>query len=146
MEDKNKLSNGNIFVPSLSVRRQSEAGKFLSEFMSLWTIIVALPSADSPALLSVEYLPLPDGLGVDIQIQDRQIPAQLLSRVQLFVTPWAAAHQVPLSMGFSMQEYWSGLPFSTPGNLHDPRIEPMSPTFLALAGGSFTTEPRGKPR
>ena len=66
MEDKNKLSNGNIFVPSLWVRRQSETEKFLSEFMSLWTIIVALPSADSPASLSVEHLPLPDGLGIDI--------------------------------------------------------------------------------
>ena len=68
--------------------------------------------------------------------------AQSLSHVQLFVAPWSAAHQAPLSMGFSRQEYWSGLPFLAPGDLPDPGIEPMSP---ALAGGFFTTEPPGKP-
>ena len=57
-----------------------------------------------------------------------------LRRVQLFVTLWAAAHQAPLSTRFSRQEYWSGFPFLTPGNLLDPRISPMSP---ALAGGFF---------
>ena len=49
------------------------------------------------------------------------------SCVQHFVTPWTVAHQAPLFMGFSRQEYWSGLPFSTPGKLPDPRIEPVSP-------------------
>ena len=49
--------------------------------------------------------------------------------------------QAPLSMGFSRQEYWSGLPFPPPGDLPHPGIEPMSPT---LAGGFFTTEPPGK--
>ena len=67
---------------------------------------------------------------------------QLLSRVQLFATPWTVAHQAPLSMGFSRQEYRSGLPFLSPGDLPDPGIEPMSP---ALAGGFFTTEPPGTP-
>ena len=56
--------------------------------------------------------------------------------------PWTAARQAPLSMGFSRQEYWSGLPFPPPGHLPDPGIKPMSPT---LAGGFFTTEPPGKP-
>ena len=56
--------------------------------------------------------------------------------------PWTAAHQAPLSMGFSRQEYWSGLPFPPPGHLPNPGIEPVSP---ALAGGCFTTEPLGKP-
>ena len=51
---------------------------------------------------------------------------------------WAVACQVPLSMGFSRQEFWSGLPFSSPGDLPDPRIELASP---ALAGGFFNTEP-----
>ena len=55
------------------------------------------------------------------------------------------AHQAPQSMGFSRQEYWSGLPFPTPGNLPGPGIKPMSPETLALAGGFFTTEPPGKP-
>ena len=59
----------------------------------------------------------------------------VLSRVQLFVTPWTVAHQAPLSMGFSRQEYWSGLPFPSPDDLPDPGIDPFSP---ALAGGFFT--------
>ena len=58
------------------------------------------------------------------------------SCVQLFVTPWTVAHQAPLSMGFSRQEYWSGLPCPSPGDLPDPGIKPTSP---ALAGGFFTT-------
>ena len=66
-----------------------------------------------------------------------------LSRAWLFATPWTVAHQAPTSMGFSRQEYWSGLPFPSLGNLPDPGIEPASP---ALAGGFFTTELPGKPR
>ena len=58
------------------------------------------------------------------------------------VTPWTVACQAPQSMGFPKQEYWSGLPFSSPGDLPDPGIKPASP---ALAGGFFTTEPPGKP-
>ena len=61
------------------------------------------------------------------------------SRVQLFVTRWTVAHQAPLSVGFSRQEYWSGLPCPPPGDLPNPGVEPMSPVSLALAGGSFTT-------
>ena len=61
---------------------------------------------------------------------------------QTIVTPRTVAHQVPLSLGFPRQEYWSGLPFSSPGDLPDPGIEPM---FPALAGEFFTTEPPGKP-
>ena len=68
-----------------------------------------------------------------------------LSRVQRFVTPWAVAHQVPLFMEFSSWEYWSGLPFPTPGDLPDSGIEPPSLASLVLAGGFFTTEPPGKP-
>ena len=63
-----------------------------------------------------------------------------LSRVQLFATPWTVAHQAPPSMGFSRQEYWSGLPFPSPGDLPDPRIEPRS---LALQEDSLTSEPPG---
>ena len=54
---------------------------------------------------------------------------------------WIAC-QAPLSMGFSRQEHWSGLPFPTPGDLPDPGIEPGS---FVSAGGFFTTEPPGKP-
>ena len=60
----------------------------------------------------------------------------MLGHVQHFVTPWTVAHQVPLSMGLSEKEYWSGLPFPPPGDLPDPGIEPESP---GLAGGFFTT-------
>ena len=60
-----------------------------------------------------------------------------LSRVRLFVTLWTVAHQAPLSMGFSRQEYWSGLPFPSPGDLPDPGIKPTSLTSPALAGGFF---------
>ena len=59
---------------------------------------------------------------------------------------WTVAHQAPLSMGFSRQEYWSGLPFPPPGDLPDPEIEPTSPASPALAWGFFTTETLGKPR
>ena len=61
------------------------------------------------------------------------------SRVQLFAIPWTVAHQAPLSMGFPRQEYWSGLPFSPPGDLPDPGTEPMSLKSPALAGRFFTT-------
>ena len=52
-----------------------------------------------------------------------------LSRVRLFATPWTVAYQDPQSMGFSRQEYWSGLPFPSPGDHPDPGIEPGSPTL-----------------
>ena len=61
-----------------------------------------------------------------------------LGRVQLFATPWAVAHQAPLSMGFSRQGYWSGLPCPPPGDLPDPGIKPASLTSSGLAGGIFT--------
>ena len=61
------------------------------------------------------------------------------SRVCLFATPWTLARQAPLLMGFSRQEYWSGLPCPPPGDLPDPGIEPASLTSPALAGGFFTT-------
>ena len=59
-----------------------------------------------------------------------------------FVSPWTVAHQALSSTGFSRQEYWSGMPFPSPGDLPDPEIEPM---FPALAGRFFTTVPPGKP-
>ena len=56
---------------------------------------------------------------------------------QLFATLWTAAHQAPLSMGSSKQEYWNKLPLPPPGDFPDPGMEPMSPMSLALAGGFF---------
>ena len=67
-----------------------------------------------------------------------KVKVKSLSRVQLFATPWTVAHQAPPSMGFSRQEYWSGLPFPSPGDL----LEPRSP---ALQADTLTSEPPGKP-
>ena len=65
-----------------------------------------------------------------------------LSHVRLFAIPWTVAYQALPPMGFSRQEYWSGLPFPSPGHLPDPGIEPVSPTFQADA---LISEPPGKP-
>ena len=65
-----------------------------------------------------------------------------LSRVRLFATPWTVAYQAPQSMGFSRQEYWSGVPFPSPGDLPNSGIEPGSPTLEADA---LPSEPPGKP-
>ena len=64
-----------------------------------------------------------------------------LSRVRLFATPWSVAYQAPPSMGFSRQEYWSGLPFPSPGDLPDPGVKPWSPAFQA---DTLTSEPPEK--
>ena len=69
-----------------------------------------------------------------------KVKVKSLSRVRLFATPWNGAHQAPLSMGFSRQEYWSGLPFPSPGDLPDPGIELRSP---ALQADALTSEPPG---
>ena len=71
----------------------------------------------------------------------------MLSHVRLFVTPWTVAHEAPLSMEFSRQEYWSGLSLQipTPENLPDPGIKCVSLTSPALATGLFTAETPGKP-
>ena len=79
--------------------------------------------------------------------QERQILGDLnyacvlscLRHVRLFVTPWTVAHQAPLSMGFSRQEYWSELPCPPLGNLPSPGIKPVSLMSLVSAGGFFTT-------
>ena len=65
------------------------------------------------------------------------------SHVQLFATPWTVAFQAPLSLGFSRQEYWSGLSCPPPGDFPNPGIEPRSPTLQA---DSLPTEPPGKPK
>ena len=66
----------------------------------------------------------------------------MLSCVKLLATPWTVAHQAPLCMGFSRQEYWNRLQFPSPGDPPDPGTELASP---ALAGRFFTNEPPGKP-
>ena len=70
------------------------------------------------------------------------VKVKSLSRVRLFATPWTVAYQAPPSVEFSKQECWSGLPFSSPGDLPDPGIEPGSP---ALQADALPSEPPGKP-
>ena len=69
-----------------------------------------------------------------------KVKVKSLSCVRLFATPWTVARQAPLSMGFSRQDYWSGLPFPSPGNLPNPGIEFRSPTLQA---DSLLSEPQG---
>ena len=71
-----------------------------------------------------------------------KLKVKSLSHVRLSAAPWTVALQAPPSMGFSRHEYWSGLPFPSPGDLPDPGIEPRSPTLQADA---LTSEPPGKP-
>ena len=72
-----------------------------------------------------------------------KVNVKSLSRVWLFETPWTIAYQAPPSMGFSKQEYWSGLPLPSPGDLPHPGIEPRSP---ALQTDALPSEPPGKPK
>ena len=67
------------------------------------------------------------------------------SSILAWSIPWTVACQTPLSMAFSRQEYWSGLPFPPPRDLPDPGIKPASLASPAVAGILFTTEPPGKP-
>ena len=77
---------------------------------------------------------------VEMEFEHKQFYLEVVlvakSRLTL-VSPWTVARQAPLSMGFSRQEYWSGLPFPSPGDLPNPRIEPRS---LALQADSLLTE------
>ena len=68
-----------------------------------------------------------------------RVDAKSLSRAQLLATLWTVVHQAPLSMGFSRQEYWSGLPCPPPGNFPDPEIETVALTSPTVAGGFFPT-------
>ena len=83
-------------------------------------------------------------LSLDSRERERERSrSKSISRVRLFVTPWTVAYQAPLSMRFSRQEYWSGLPFPSPGDLPNPGIKPGSP---ALESDALTSEPPGKPQ
>ena len=77
---------------------------------------------------------------LDSCLREMKVKVKSLSPVQLFAITWTVAYLAPLSMGFSRQEYWSGLPFPSPGNLPDPGIEPGSP---ALQADTLTSEPPG---
>ena len=84
----------------------------------------------------------PSGVSFPADREEQGSEVKSLSRVELFATPWTVAYQASQSMGFSRQEYWSGLPFPPPGHLPDPGTEPGSP---ALEADALTSEPPGKP-
>ena len=88
----------------------------------------------------LHFLQLTNGSSVNFPLWVREICS---SRVQLFATPWTVVLQASLSMESSRQECWNGLPFPSPGDLPDPRIEPGSP---ALQADSLSSESLGKPQ
>ena len=98
-------------------------------------------------LLQLKYLEVhlaswkPESPWLCLSIPESERKVKSLSCVQLFATPWTIAYQAPLSMGFSRQEYWSGLPLPSPANLPDPGIEPWSPALLT---DTLPSEPPGK--
>ena len=92
----------------------------------------------SPALQADSSPAEPQGKPIS-----KESEVKSLSRVCLFSTLWTVAHQAPPSMGFSRQEYRSGLPFPSPGDLPNPGIEPRSP---ALQADTLSSEPPGKPK
>ena len=74
----------------------------------------------------------------------KEVPCVCMLRCVCVTPLWTVTHWVPPSMGFPRQERWSGVPFPSPGDLHNPGIEPVSLVSLALAGRFFTTVPPGK--
>ena len=94
-------------------------------------------------LIPAEHLELGLQSKCSMNAKDLQERVGPLSPVRLFVTPWTGACQAPPSMGFSMQEYCSGLPFPSPGDLPNPQIQPGS---LVLRADSLLSEPSGKCR
>ena len=94
-----------------------------------------------PEKWSLKEVPIKNYVVKNI-LQFVKVKMKSLSRVQLFATPWTVAHQALPSMGFSRQEYWSGLPFPSPGDLPNPGIKPRSP---ALQADALTSEPPRKP-
>ena len=91
----------------------------------------------------VHYHPTPRYLGSLHPHSECVLNCSVVSN-SFFVTSWTIAHQASLSMEFSSQEYWSGLPFPIPGDLSDPGIEPASLASPTLAGGLFTFLPPGQ--
>ena len=111
--------------------------------VGLSMLLTFTPSHAQPAWLGeVNFLQFQENLLTSKSVTSFQLScmhSSHFSRVRLFATPWTVAHQAPLSMGFSRQGYWSGLPSPPPGALPDPGMGPVSLTSPALAGGFFTT-------
>ena len=94
-----------------------------------WSVLLSHKCAQWFLLWDVTLVVISNWGNVDSARLRKKV--KLLSRVWLFATPWTITHQVPPSMEFSRQEYWSGLPFPSPGDLLDPGIKPRSPNLQA---------------
>ena len=101
-------------------------------------ILTSLPLSPFPS-----RLPSPEERELSVfRYHTVKMKVKSLCRVRLFATPWTVAYWAPLSMGFSGQGDWSGLPFPSPGDLPNPGIEPRSP---ALQADTLPSEPLGRP-
>ena len=110
-----------------------------------WTGWISLQSKGLSRVFSNTTVQKHQFFGAHLSSQSNShihIVAKLLSRVRLFATPWTVAYQASQSMEFSRQEYWSGVPLTSPGDLPNPGIKPRSPTLQADA---LLSEPAGKP-
>ena len=114
-------------------------------FLVCWNNLIEVPPVSSK-LGSICRLWGQKALGYECQSRNTCVHASCFSRVRLFATPWTAAHQAPLSMGFSRQEYWSGLPCPSPGDFSGPGTEPVSPAAPALQADSLPLSHQGSPR
>ena len=112
-------------------RKESDMTEWLSLSLSLLSF--------SLGTFSCIFIDFPGGSVIKKEKERKKVKS--FSRVRLFATPWTVAYQAPPSMEFSRQEYWSGLPFPSPGDFPDPGIESGSP---ALQADSLPSEPPGK--
>ena len=117
---------------------ETDQWTFLQKIYSNWhSALAALWDKLSPkSLVVLDWSLLSFTAGGTI-LTFKCVVVQVRSPGQLFATPWAVALQAPSSMGFPRQEYWSGLPFPSPGDLPDPGIKPTSLTSLALQADSY---------
>ena len=118
-----------ILVPRRGIERKSSALQVNSQPLDQGLLVVSYKAKHTFCCL-VRHFPT---------LRNVCVCMCVLSRARLFATPWTVARQAPLSVGFSRQEYWNGLPFPSPGNLPDPGIKSVSPSSPALAGRFFTT-------
>ena len=137
---KEILKKKNLVKLWLEKRAQDKLGGKLSSKSDHRSVLLSMSLSGQSSVLTKHYSRRGGG-DTKYSFWEKRKKAKLLSRVWLFATPWTVAYQAPLSMEFSRQEYWSGLPFPYPGDLPDPGIEPGSSTLQADA---LQSEPPGK--
>ena len=130
-----------------SIRRAKETMGPLVNIVPRALVNVQVARSRNPLLTTQDTIPsLIIQMGKQHQRVVRTHPGcSMLSQVRLFVTPWTLARQAPLSLGFSRQEHWSGLPCPPPGDLPEPEAEPPSLTSPTLSSRFFTAVSAAKP-